>query len=136
MARFARWAFCGLVCLGQTTAQELSGPGPCPRARLVPCVLHLHSRRTCLVARLPGDRGAHGEPGQGGGRHAAAAGEPRCAPPVLSGRSPRRAGSAQLAAVVAGCAAGYIEDHRGMCVNITSQARKAPPARLHAPPRA
>ena len=47
----------------------------------------------------------------------------------------RRAGtgSAQLAAVVAGCAAGYIEDHRGMCVNITSQARKAPPARLHAP---
>ena len=30
MARFARWAFCGLVCLGQTTAQELSGPGPCP----------------------------------------------------------------------------------------------------------
>ena len=30
----------------------------------------------------------------------------------------------------AGCAAGYIEDHRGMCVKITSQPRKAP-ARRH-----
>ena len=52
MARFARWAFCGLVCLGQTTAQELSGPGPCPRARLVPCVLHLHSRRAVPTSNV------------------------------------------------------------------------------------
>ena len=52
------------------------------------------------------------------------------------GRSQGR-GAAQLAAVVAGCAAGYIEDHRGMCVNITSQARTAPlaPRPAARPPR-